>query len=62
MAHQKIVNQNWYTIQATVWKDKKLVGFLHNHLVEDMEGHTVERWLPWKKKRKSISSHGVTTD
>jgi hypothetical protein len=30
--------------------------------VEDTDGHTVERWLPQKKKRKSISSHEVTTD
>jgi hypothetical protein len=51
-----------YTVQATVWKDKKLVGFLHNHLVADTEGHTVERWSPTKKRRKSISSHEVTTD
>jgi hypothetical protein len=27
-----------------------------------MEGHTVEQWLPRKKKRKYISSHGVTMD
>ena len=50
MARRKIVNRNQitplYTVQATVWKDKKLVGFLHYHLVEDTEGHTVERWSP----------------
>jgi hypothetical protein len=66
MAHQKIFNLNQatplYTVQATVWKDKKLIGFLHNHLVADTEGHTVERWSPQKKKRKSILSHKVTTD
>jgi hypothetical protein len=41
MARQKIVNQNrkipLYTIQATAWKDKNLVGFLHSHLVEDIQ-------------------------
>jgi hypothetical protein len=62
----KIINENQrsplYMVQATVWKDKKLVGFLHNHLVADTEDHTVERWSPRKKKRKSISSHEVTTD
>jgi hypothetical protein len=66
MARRKIFPQNqltpMYTVQATVWKDKKLVGFLHNHLVEDTDGHTVDRWSPTKKKRKSISSHEVTTD
>jgi hypothetical protein len=45
-----------------VWKDKKLVGFLHNHLVANTEDHTVERWSPWKKKRKSNCSHEVVTD
>jgi hypothetical protein len=66
MARRKIVHQKQttplYTVQATVWKDKKLVGFLHNHLVEETEGHTVERWSPQKKKRKLISCHEVTTD
>ena len=64
MARRKIMHHNWklYTVQATVWNDKKLVGFLHNHLVEDTEGHTVDRWSPRKKKRQPISSHGVTTD
>ncbi len=65
MARLKVANnnrRNLYTVQATVWKDKKLVGFLHNHLVDATEGHTVERWSPRKKKRKSVSSHKVTTD
>jgi hypothetical protein len=51
-----------YTVQATVWKDKKLVGFLHNHLVKDTTDHTVRRWLKEKKMRQEISSHQVTTD
>jgi hypothetical protein len=65
MARRTIVHHNrkLYTVQAAVWKDKKLVGFLHNHLVEDTtEGHTIDRWSPRKKKRQPISSHGVTTD
>ena len=65
MARREIINKNQrsplYTVQATVWKDKKLVGFLHNHLVADTEDHTVERWLP-RKKRKLICSHEVVTD
>jgi hypothetical protein len=64
MALQKIMrlNQKLYTVQATVLKDRKLVGFLHNHLVEDTEGHTVDRWSPREKKRQPIPSYGVTTD
>jgi hypothetical protein len=47
MVGRKIVNQNtkttMYTVQATVWKDQKLVEFLHNHnLVQDTKDHTVE--------------------
>ena len=68
MARRKIINENQrsgcrlYTVQATVWKDKKLVGFLHNHLVADTEDHTVDRRSPRKKRRKAISSHEVVTD
>ena len=65
-ARRKITKKNqttpMYTVQATVWKDKKLVGFLHNHLVEDTSDHTVQRWSPRKKRKKSIPSHEVTTD
>jgi hypothetical protein len=46
MAHQNVMNKNQrsplYTVQATVWEDKKLVGFLHNHLIAGTEDHTVE--------------------
>ena len=64
MERQKIVHRNrkLYTVQATVRKDKKLVGFLHNHLVQDTKDHTVQRWSQAKKKQDSISSHEVTTD
>jgi hypothetical protein len=66
IARRKVVKENrttpLYTVQATVWKDKKLVGFLHNHLVDDTEDHTVERWSPTKKRRKAIPSHAVVTD
>ena len=35
---------NAFTVQATVWKDKKQVGFLHNHLVEPSVDVRVDRW------------------
>jgi hypothetical protein len=38
-------------IQATTWKDAKLVGFLHNHVAEDMADHTAERGLPPTKRK-----------
>ena len=51
-----------HTVQAKAWKDKKLVGFLHNHLAEDTSDHTAKQWLPRKKWKKSIPRHGVTAD
>jgi hypothetical protein len=44
--------------QATIWKDKKLVGLLHNHKVEGFTGDTpVWRWST--KERKKIRLDGV---
>jgi hypothetical protein len=64
MERQKVVHQkrNLYMVQATVWKDKELVGFLHNHLVQDTKDHTVQQWSQAKKKRDAISSQEVTTN
>ena len=47
-------------MQATMWKDKKLVGFLHNHLVSSNAEDYVKRWSPRQKKKKKISSHEIT--
>ena len=33
-------NRLLFKVQATVWKDKKEVGFLHNHLVSTAEEET----------------------
>ena len=47
-------------MQATMWEDKKVVGFLDNHLVIGNADEYVERWSPRPKKR--VSSHEVTRD
>ena len=39
-----------FTVQATVWKDKKQVQFLHNHLVEPSVDVTVNRWSQSRHK------------
>jgi hypothetical protein len=58
MARQKIINDNQrsplYTVQATVWKDKKLVGFLHNHLVADTEDHSYCRAMVATEEEEKI--------
>ena len=45
VAFQKVERNNklLYTMQATIWKDKKLVGFLHNHLVSGNADDSVKR-------------------
>ena len=48
-----------FTVQATVWKDKKQVGFLHNHLVEPSVDVTVDRWSP--SRHKTIPAKTLTT-
>lgn len=64
MAFQKVESNGklLYVMQATMWKDKKLVGFLHNHLVTDNADDFVRRWSPLQKKMKKISSHRITHD
>lgn len=50
----------WFRMQATIWKDKKLVGFLHNYLVQPMsEGFHVLRFSPRSRKRKPVRSPEV---
>ena len=54
-----------YTLQATLWKDKKMVGFLHNHHVstsDASEQYTVTRWSPRLKKKRKVPAHSVVTD
>jgi len=48
--------------QATVWKDKKLVGFLHNHIVEPIGNWVVPRYDKSKRRRVEIPSHLVSKD
>jgi hypothetical protein len=52
------------TVQATTWKDTRLVGFLHNYKVNKMvEGeHSVLRWSPAARKRIEIESPAVTPE
>ena len=49
-------------MQATLWKDKKLVGFLHNHLVEPEADDEVKRWSSSKKRKEKIKAHAITSD
>ena len=49
-------------MQATVWRDKKIVGFLHNHLVEPCADDFVERFSPRQKSKKKINAHSITSD
>jgi hypothetical protein len=50
-----------YTMQATVWKDKKQVAMLHNVdvLHKDQNNCTTLRWSPRKKQRREVSSPKV---
>ena len=42
--------------QATVWKDKKQVAFLHNTGVENSVGHTVKRWVKTNMNHERINT------
>jgi hypothetical protein len=64
-AFQKIIMKNkpQYTIQATIWKDKKLVGFLHSHLVKQNSNEEVLHWdSAITRQHKQIPSHAITRD
>jgi hypothetical protein len=47
-------------LQATVWMDRKLVGFLHSAQVSKSAGHTVLRWDRKQNKRVPIATPPVT--
>ena len=51
-----------FSVQATVWKDKKQVGLLHNNLVEPSVDVTVDRWSPSKHKIIPVKSPKTTKD
>ena len=51
-----------YTLQATMWIDKKLICFLHNHLVDGDSEENVERWSSRRRRKEKIKSHPVTKD
>ena len=51
-----------FTAQATVWKDKKQVGLLHNHCVEPMGDNTVLRYNSTLRKRVPVVSPAVIKD
>ena len=49
-------------MQATVWKDKKVVGFPHNHLVQPCADDFVERFSPRRQKKRKVVAHAITSD
>jgi hypothetical protein len=57
-------NNLLFKVQATVWKDKKEVGFLHNHLVSTAEDETgmIDRWDRAKKRTIKIRSPIIVKD
>ena len=56
-------SQPAFTVQATVWRDKKLVGFLHNFKVEQPTGtHKVLRWSPTQGKRVEVEGPTVVSE
>ena len=53
-----------YVVQGTVWRDKKEVGFLHNHLVGPSDDHYTKRWtkVDGVSKHAKIKSPEVQAD
>jgi hypothetical protein len=53
-----------FKVQATVWKDKKEIGFPHNHLVTTVDDDTenVQRWDREKRRKVRIRSPKVVKD
>jgi hypothetical protein len=47
-----------FTVQATIWKDKKLVGMLHNFEISNRKTQVL-RYSPTKKAKKEVSSPEV---
>lgn len=65
LAYQEIKtdkNKALYTVPATVWKDKKMVGFLHNHLVQPDQNHQVKRYDKKSRKKEDIKAQPVVLD
>ena len=48
--------------QATVWRDKKQVGIVHNKHVEPFGTHSVKRYSKDSRKREEIPSAKVVSD
>ena len=51
-----------YTVQATIWKDKRCVGMIHNYDVKELDDgdpHYVDRYSPSKKGKKKVESPTV---
>jgi uncharacterized protein with gpF-like domain len=57
----KIGRQTAFTMQATVWRDKKLVDMIHNVDViqPDQDTHEALRMPPKSKKKKGVDSRRV---
>ena len=51
-----------FTVHATIWKDKKKVGFLQNQLVEPSVEFTVDRWSPSRQKTIPVKNPKITKD
>ena len=49
-----------FTLQATIWMDRKLVGFLHSAQVTRSDGFTVKRYNRKEKKRVDVPTPPVT--
>ena len=64
VAFQKVqVRGGHFVAQATIWRDKKVVAFLHNHKVQlDSGSSTVERFSPRGKRKKEIKTQPVVPE
>lgn len=49
-----------FVLQATIWMDRKLVGFLHSAQVTTSDNHSVQRWSRTEKKKVDVVSPPVT--
>ena len=62
MAYQNVYIGNSkvpaFTVQATVWKDKRLVGMLHNFEISKSKTNVL-RYSPTKKARREVTSPDV---
>lgn len=51
-----------FIIQGTIWKDKKLVGVLHNHKVGDSDGERTLRYNSKTHRREAVNTHPILPD